>query len=168
MPQHASEPFSPRALTTTFSLDLATKPVMKPVEGHEIRIHREPITVLIRMGRPAVRLRDSVSSCHQTSTAGDGMHAQAWRRPSGPEKNIRSSQFFYGPRSLKKQGPNAPSGLCGNVLTRRSHNDLSTLIRPRGSDTIPLEFDCFVVLKRRDKRLGMAGPERTGHSVFSW
>ena len=31
VPQHASEPFSPRALTTTFSLDLATKAIVKPV-----------------------------------------------------------------------------------------------------------------------------------------
>jgi len=31
VPQHASEPFSPRALTTGFSLDLATKQVLKPV-----------------------------------------------------------------------------------------------------------------------------------------
>jgi len=31
VPQHASEPFSPRALTTNFSLDLATKQVLKPV-----------------------------------------------------------------------------------------------------------------------------------------
>jgi hypothetical protein len=29
--QHASEHFSPRALTTTFSLDLAAKQVLKPV-----------------------------------------------------------------------------------------------------------------------------------------
>ena len=29
--QHASEPFSPRALTTSSSLDLATKQVLKPV-----------------------------------------------------------------------------------------------------------------------------------------
>ena len=31
VPQHASEPFSPRALTTSFSLDLTTKQVLKPV-----------------------------------------------------------------------------------------------------------------------------------------
>jgi len=29
--KHASEPFSPRALTTSFSLDLATKQVLKTV-----------------------------------------------------------------------------------------------------------------------------------------
>lgn len=33
VPRHASEPFSLRALTTTFSLGLSAKPVMKPVEA---------------------------------------------------------------------------------------------------------------------------------------
>ena len=33
VPQHASEPFSPRALTTSFSLDLTAKQVLKPVVG---------------------------------------------------------------------------------------------------------------------------------------
>jgi hypothetical protein len=38
--QHASEPFPPPALPTGFSLDLASKPVLKPVLGRRLEPDR--------------------------------------------------------------------------------------------------------------------------------
>ena len=53
--QHASEPFPPPALSTDFSLDFATKPVLKPVLGEDgMRLAGRRIRAHVNTGSPLI------------------------------------------------------------------------------------------------------------------